>query len=77
MRSMNLTMVYDFLQVIGIKRSYSTKDDYFSKYIQFTTIYLLQKQKLKHKNYSKPKINMSYFIQTTKNDLNMYASIQD
>jgi hypothetical protein len=34
-------MFYDFLQVLHIKRSYSTKDDYLSKHIQFTTIYLL------------------------------------
>jgi hypothetical protein len=39
---MNLIRVYDFLQVLNIERSYSTEDDYFSKHIYFTTIYLLQ-----------------------------------
>jgi dihydrofolate reductase len=49
---MNLTRLHDFMQVLHIKTSYSTKDDYFPAHIQFTAIYLLQKQKLKHNNYS-------------------------
>jgi hypothetical protein len=36
-----------------------------SKHILFTTIYLLQKQKLNHRNYSKQEIFMSNFIQAT------------
>jgi hypothetical protein len=30
-RFMNLTKVYDFLQVLGINTALTTKDDYFSK----------------------------------------------
>jgi hypothetical protein len=40
---MDLIMFYDFIQVLIIKRKHSTKDGYFPKHIQFTTIYLLQK----------------------------------
>jgi hypothetical protein len=58
---MNINMFSDFIQVLNIKRKHSTKNNYFSKYIPFTTIYLLQKQKLKHNNYYEHKINMSYF----------------
>jgi hypothetical protein len=34
---MNLKMFYDFTQVLIIKKSYSTKDDYFSTHILYTT----------------------------------------
>jgi hypothetical protein len=34
----------------------------FSTHIQFTTIYLLQEQKLKYNNYSEQQINMSNFV---------------
>jgi hypothetical protein len=44
---MNLTGLSDFIQVLHIERRHSTKNDYFSKYIQFTIIYLLQKQRLR------------------------------
>jgi predicted DNA-binding protein YlxM (UPF0122 family) len=39
MRYMNLTMLFDFIQVLLSKRKHSTKDEYFPKYILFTTIY--------------------------------------
>jgi hypothetical protein len=38
---MNLTWLYNFMQVLNIKRSYSTKYDYFSKHIPFNAIYFL------------------------------------
>jgi hypothetical protein len=47
---MSLTILYDFLQVLDSIRKYPTKDEYFTKHIQFTTMYLLQKQKLNHNN---------------------------
>jgi hypothetical protein len=43
--------VYDFLQVLHIKRSHCTKSDYFPMYILFTIIYLLQEQKLNPNKY--------------------------
>jgi hypothetical protein len=73
---MNLTRIHYFLQVLGIKMDHTTKDDYFSKHIQFTTIYLQPKQRLKHNNYSEQKINMSYFVQATEYEMNMHAKFQ-
>jgi hypothetical protein len=43
---MNLTRVYNFMQVLNSKRKQATKNEYFPKYILFTIINLLQKQKL-------------------------------
>jgi hypothetical protein len=34
-------MLYDFIQVLNIKRRLSTKDEHFYKHIVFTMIYLL------------------------------------
>jgi DNA-binding transcriptional MerR regulator len=42
----------------------------------FTTIYLLQEQKLNHRNYSKQQINMRNFIHATRYDMSMHAMIQ-
>jgi hypothetical protein len=53
MRYMNLKILFDFIHVLLIKQKHSTRDDYFSKYILFTIIYLVQGQKLNHINYSK------------------------
>jgi hypothetical protein len=41
-------MLLDFIHILLSKRKHPIKDDYFSKYILFTIIYLLQKQKLNH-----------------------------
>jgi hypothetical protein len=72
---MNLTRVYDFLQILHIKRGSLPKMIIFPL-MQFTTIYLLQKQKLHYNKYSEHEINMIYFIPATKNDMNMHAKIQ-
>jgi hypothetical protein len=37
---MNIIMLSDVMHVLNIKRRQSTKNDYFSKHIQFSTIYL-------------------------------------
>jgi hypothetical protein len=41
MRFVDLNMFSIFIQVLNIKRGHSTKNDYFSKHIQFTIIYYL------------------------------------
>jgi hypothetical protein len=41
-----LILLPDFLQVLYSIRKISTKDYYFSKYIQFSTIYLILEQNL-------------------------------
>jgi hypothetical protein len=51
MRFKSLTRVYDFIEVIHIKMSHSTKNDSFPMYILFTIIYLLQEQGLNHNHY--------------------------
>jgi hypothetical protein len=69
-------MLYDFMQILNIKRRLSTEDEHFSKHILFTMIYLLQKQKLKYNNYPEQQINMRHFIQAKEYDMNMNAKIQ-
>jgi hypothetical protein len=49
MRFIDLTMLYDFIQVLNIKRRLSTSDEHFSEHILFTVIYFLTKQGLNHK----------------------------
>jgi hypothetical protein len=39
---MNLTMLFNFIQVLLSKRKHPTKDDYFYTHMLFTTIYLLE-----------------------------------
>jgi hypothetical protein len=60
---MSPNKLHDFIHVVSSIRKQYTKVEYFSKHILFTTIYLLQKHKLKHNNYSEQKINLNYFIQ--------------
>jgi hypothetical protein len=38
---MNLNMLFEFMQVLNIKRKHYTKNKYFTKHILFTIIYLL------------------------------------
>jgi hypothetical protein len=60
-----LTWFSDFIQVLNCIRKHTTMSERLSKHILFTTIYLLQKQKLNHRNYSKQEIFVSNFIQAT------------
>jgi hypothetical protein len=43
---MNLTRVYDFMQVFNSERKHATKNQYFSKYILFTTEIEIKSQQL-------------------------------
>jgi hypothetical protein len=47
---MNLNMLSNFMQILNINRKHPTKNEYFLMHILFTTIYLLQEQKLNHNN---------------------------
>jgi hypothetical protein len=58
-----LILPSDFMQVLNIIRKHYTNNEYFPKHMVFTTIYLLQEQKLNPRNYSEQKVNMIYFIQ--------------
>jgi hypothetical protein len=55
-------MLSDFMQVLNSARNVYTQNHYFSKYILFSTISLLQKQRLNPRNYSKQEIIMKLFL---------------
>jgi hypothetical protein len=59
---MDLNIFYGFIQVLNSIRKHPTKNGYFPKHILFTIIYLLQEQKLSHRNYSNLKLIMSDFV---------------
>jgi hypothetical protein len=44
-------MVYDFMQVVSSIKKQITNIEYFPKHILFTTIYLMQEQKLNPNKY--------------------------
>jgi hypothetical protein len=69
-------MLSDFMQVLNSARNVYTKNHYFSKHILFTTISLLQKQRLNPRNYSKQEIIMKLFVWATGDDMYMYAKFQ-
>jgi hypothetical protein len=58
---MSLNKLTDFMQVLNIMRNHSTKNGYFPKNILFTTIYLLQEQKLNPRNYSEQELHVGNF----------------
>jgi hypothetical protein len=58
---MSLNKFYDFMQLINSIRKYFTKNEYFPMHIIFTTIYLLQEQKLNPRNYFERESNMRNF----------------
>jgi hypothetical protein len=62
MHFMSLTLLSDFMQVLNNIKKHSTKNEYFHKHIQVTTISLLQEHNLNHRNYYKQKINMTNFV---------------
>jgi hypothetical protein len=53
-------------------RTYDIKVEYFSKYILFTTIYLLQEEKINHINCSGQEIDIRNFLQPTEHYVHMY-----
>jgi hypothetical protein len=55
-------MLYDFMQVLNSIRKHPTKNEYFFKRILFTTISILQKQKLNPNKYSEYELNMDNFV---------------
>jgi hypothetical protein len=76
MHYMHLIFIYDFLHVLYSAGKLSTKNEYFSKHILFSTIYLLQEQKLNPRNYSEQEIIMTIFVQANYHDVHMHAKIQ-
>jgi hypothetical protein len=70
---MSLNKFFDFIHVLHSIMKHSVKNKYFSMHILFTTIYLLQEQKLNPRNYSEHELIMSNFVQPTEHDFHMYA----
>jgi hypothetical protein len=66
----------DFLQVLHNTRKFPTKDYYISKYIQFSTIYLILEQNLNTRNYPRQELHVEIFVLATDHDMNMHAKIQ-
>jgi hypothetical protein len=62
MHYMNLILLSNFLQVLYSARKFPTKNLYFSKHILFSTIYLLQEQKLNTSNYPRKELIMGIFV---------------
>jgi hypothetical protein len=58
-------MLSDFKQVLNNARDIYTKNYYFSNSKIFSTISLLQKQRLNPGNYSKQEIIMKLFVRAT------------
>jgi hypothetical protein len=59
---MHLISCFDFVQVLHSARKFPTRNEYFSKHILISIIYLLQEQKLNPRNYSKHEIIISNFV---------------
>jgi hypothetical protein len=70
-------MLSDFMHVLNSKRKHSTMNEYFSRHIQFTTIYLQQEQKLNHNNELEQTINISNCVKATEDDVHIYAKFGD
>jgi hypothetical protein len=66
-------MLYDFIQVLNSANEVYTKNYFFSNSKIFSTISLLQKQRLKPGNYSKQEIIMKHFLWATGDYMNMRA----
>jgi hypothetical protein len=69
-------MLYNFMQVLNSARDIYTKNHYFSMHVLFTTISLLQKQRLNPRNYSKQELTLELLVRATRDDMNRHAKIQ-
>jgi hypothetical protein len=72
---MRLKLLPDFLQALYRTSKFPTKDYYFSKYIPFSTIYLILEQNLNTRNYSRQELILEIFVLATDHDMNMHAKI--
>ncbi len=69
-------MLFGFIQVLNSAREFYTKNYYFTMHILFTTIYLLQKQRLNPRNYSKQELIMELFASAIGDDMKVHAKFQ-
>jgi hypothetical protein len=61
-----------FLQVLYSTRKFPTKEYYFSKYKQFSIIYLKLEQNLKTRNYPRQELIMKKSVLATNHDMNTH-----
>jgi hypothetical protein len=73
---MNLNKFFDFMEIQNSIRKHPSKNEYFTKHVLFSTIYLLQEQKLNPKKYYEQEINMINYVQGTEHDVHMYAKFE-
>jgi hypothetical protein len=59
---MSLTKFSDSMQVLNSIYKHPTKIEHFSMHNLFSTIYLLQDQKLNHRSYSDQELNTGNFV---------------
>jgi hypothetical protein len=62
---MAVIMPTDFMKVLNNIKKHPSK----SKHTLFSTICLMQEQKLNHRSYSEQEINSGNFVQATKHDV--------
>jgi hypothetical protein len=60
-----------------VQGSSTSKINIFRRIKLFSTIYLLQEQKLNYRNYSEQEIILKIFALTSDYDMNMHARIQN
>jgi hypothetical protein len=77
MRFIYLIIFSDFIHVLYSARKLYTKNQYFSNHKLFSTISLLQKQRLNPRNYSKQALIMELLVEATDNGMHMHAKIQN
>jgi hypothetical protein len=57
-------------------KKFPTRYCYFSKYIQFSTIYLILEHNLNTRNYPRQELIVEIFVLATEHYMNMHARIQ-
>jgi hypothetical protein len=64
------------MQVLNSQRSSTHQNYNFSNHRLFSTIFLLQKQRLNHRNYFKLELSMAISMSAANTDINMHAKPQ-
>jgi hypothetical protein len=72
-----LILFSDFIQILHSARKFYTKNYYFYNSKLFSTIALVQKQRLNPKFYSKQELIMELFVWASVNAMNTSEKIQD
>jgi hypothetical protein len=71
-----LILLPDFLHVLYSTRKFPTKYYYYSKYIQFSIVYLILEHNLNTRNYPRQELILKFFVLATDHDMNMHTKTQ-